>query len=42
MAIVRKDEGILNVDNTVALWMSNASLTQYLFDRIWEASEQIN
>jgi len=47
MAIVRKDEGILNVDSTVALWVSNASLTQFLgdlamFDRIWEASEQIN
>jgi sugar-specific transcriptional regulator TrmB len=47
IAIVRVDERIPNLNNAIAIWISNASIAQYIadllmFDRIWEASEQIN
>jgi sugar-specific transcriptional regulator TrmB len=47
IAIVRTDERTSSLDNAIAFWISNSSIAEYMadltmFDRIWEASEQIN
>jgi len=47
LAIGRTDEGVIDLDSAIAIWVSNASIAQYMmssliFDRLWAVSEQIN
>jgi hypothetical protein len=46
LALTRADEKVPDLDSAIAMWVSNASIAQYLmrpqlFDKLWEDSEQI-
>lgn len=46
LALTRADEKVPDLDTAIAMWVSNASIAQYLmrpqvFDKLWEDSEQI-
>jgi hypothetical protein len=46
LALTRPDEKVPDLDSAIAMWVSNASIAQYLmrphvFDKLWEDSEQI-
>jgi len=46
LALTRADEKVPDLDSAIAMWVSNASIAQYImrphvFDKLWEDSEQI-
>jgi sugar-specific transcriptional regulator TrmB len=46
LTIVKVEGGVPDLESTIAIWMPNATITQYImnmsaFDRLWEEAEQV-